>query len=168
MQIRLATPADVPAVLPMVAKICALHEAWDAAKYGFVSNPARRYERWLVEQATSNDSVFLVAEREPSANQQPGTLAAFLVGTIKTEIPIYRLQEFGFIHDLWVEPSDRKSGLGRQLTERALHIFAQKGVKQVRLDTAMANETARQLFQLCGFRPSTIELLVEFDLPTRD
>jgi ribosomal protein S18 acetylase RimI-like enzyme len=168
MQIRPATPADVPAVLPMVAKLCALHEDWDAAKYGFVPNPAERYERWLVEQAMSDDSVFLVAEREPSTNQQPGTLAAFLVGTIETDIPIYRLREFGFIHDLWVEPSDRKAGLGRQLTERALQIFAQKGVKQVRLDTAIPNETARLLFQSCGFRPSTIELLIELDRPTSD
>ncbi len=32
MQIRPATPADVPAVLPMVANLCALREAWDVAK----------------------------------------------------------------------------------------------------------------------------------------
>lgn len=32
MQIRPATPADVLAVLPVVANLCAIHEAWDAAK----------------------------------------------------------------------------------------------------------------------------------------
>ncbi|MBW4473021.1 MAG: GNAT family N-acetyltransferase [Stenomitos rutilans HA7619-LM2] len=161
MKIRLATPADVPAVLPMVAQICALHEAWDAAKYGFLPNPAQRYERWLAEQATSDRSIFLVAECESPISQQPGALVAFLVGTIETEIPIYRLQEYGFIHDLWVEPDERKAGLGRQLVEQALHLFAQKGIQQVRLDTAIANEVARQLFQTCGFRRSTIELLAE-------
>ncbi|MBW4695915.1 MAG: GNAT family N-acetyltransferase [Lyngbya sp. HA4199-MV5] len=161
MQIRPASPADVPAVLPMVAKICALHEAWDAAKYGFLPNPAQRYERWLVEQATGDRSVFLVAQSAAPHKQQPGALVAFLVGTIETEIPIYRLQEYGFIHDLWVEPEERQSGLGRQLVEQALHQFAQKGILQVRLDTAIANEAARRLFQTCGFRPSTIELLAD-------
>lgn len=161
MKIRSATPADVPAVLPMVAKICALHEAWDAAKYGFLPNPAQRYKRWLAQQATSDRSVFLVAECEDQSSQQSRALVAFLIGTIETEIPIYRLQEYGFIHDLWVEPEARQIGLGRQLVEQALHRFAQKGIQQVRLDTAIANEAARRLFQACGFRPSTIELLAE-------
>ena len=47
MHIRSATPADVPTVLPMVASICALHQTWDAAKYGFLPNPQQRYEKWL-------------------------------------------------------------------------------------------------------------------------
>ncbi|XHX76897.1 MAG: hypothetical protein RBJ76_21020 [Stenomitos frigidus ULC029] len=99
MQIRPATPADVPAVLPMVSKLCALHEAWDAAKYGFLPNPAQRYERWLGQQATNDRSVFLVAAHtsEPDRTEH---LVAFLIATIETEIPIYRLREFGFIHDL--------------------------------------------------------------------
>lgn len=100
---------------------------------------------WLTEQATSDRSVFLVAEREPFVSQS-SALVAFVVGTIEAEIPIYRLKEFGFIYDLWVEPNYRKLGLGRQLTERALQAFSQKGIQQVRLDTAIANEAARQLF----------------------
>lgn len=163
MQIRPATPADVPAVLPMVTKICALHEAWDSAKYGFLPNPAQRYERWLAQQATSDRSVFLVAAHEASEPEQAERLVAFLVATIETEIPIYRLKEFGFIHDLWVEPDYRQLGLGRQLVERTLQDFQHKGIQQIRLDTAIANEAARRLFQVCGFRLSTIELLAELN-----
>lgn len=161
MQIRAATPADVAAVLPMVAKICALHEAWDPAKYGFAPNPAQRYERWLMQQAESDRSVFLVAERESLDTAHSEALIAFLVATIETEIPIYRLKEFGFIHDLWVEPEYRQAGLGRQLVEHALQALATKGIQQIRLDTAIPNDAARRLFQSCGFRPSTIELLAE-------
>ena len=35
------------------------------------------------------------------------------------------------------------------------------GVKQVRLDTAVANEPAQKLFEACGFRASVVEMLVE-------
>jgi ribosomal protein S18 acetylase RimI-like enzyme len=35
------------------------------------------------------------------------------------------------------------------------------GVAQIRLDTAAANDAARELFQRCGFRASTIEMLME-------
>jgi ribosomal protein S18 acetylase RimI-like enzyme len=161
MIIRPATPADVPAVLPMVAKICALHKAWDAAKYGFLANPEQLYAGWLVEQAESDRSVFLVAEIEASAPNQSGSLAAFLIATVESEISIYSLKEFGFIHDLWVEPDHRNTGVGRQLVEAALTQFTDMGIHQIRLDTAAANEPARQLFQSCGFRISTIEMLTE-------
>src|SRR4051812_29412497 len=90
MQIRPATINDVPAVLPMVEKICALHESWDPAKYGFVPGIAPMYRGWLANRADDSRSVFLVAERE--ADQ----LVGFLVGTVEREIPIYRLKEYGF------------------------------------------------------------------------
>lgn len=157
MLIRPATPADVPAVLPMVAAVCALHESWDAAKYGFLPNPAQRYERWLIAQATNDRSVFLVAEDDVEL----GGLVAFLIATIEREIPIYRLKEFGFIQDLWVEPEYRHAGIARQMVELTVERFKQMGVKQIRLDTAVANDAARRLFSACGFRPSTIEMLIE-------
>ena len=43
----------------------------------------------------------------------------------------------------------------------AVERFAGIGVKQVRLDTATANEPARSLFAACGFRPSVTEMLIE-------
>jgi len=154
MLIRAATPADVPKVLPMVAKICALHDSWDSAKYGFIPHPEQRYEQWLGRLANSERSVFLVAEDEEN-------LVAFLVATVEREIPIYRLQEFAFIHDIWVEPEYRQQGIARQIVMLAVESFEQMGVAQIRLDTAAINEAARRLFTSCGFRISTIEMLME-------
>ncbi|MEH2355238.1 GNAT family N-acetyltransferase [Nostoc sp.] len=169
MLIRPATITDVPAVLPMVAKICALHESWDSAKYGFLPHPEQRYEQWLTRLANSDGfstrrdanadassirSVFLVSENE-------GQIAGFLIATIEREIPIYRLQEFAFIHDIWVEPEYRQKGIARQMVMLSVERFHQMGVKQIRLDTAIANEASRRLFASCGFRFSIIEMLIE-------
>lgn len=154
MLIRPATPEDVPTVLPMVAKICALHESWDAAKYGFLSHPEQRYERWLKKLTHDERAVFLVAENE-------GKLVGFLEATIEREIPIYRLTEYAFIHDLWVEPEYRQQGIARLLVTQAMERLQELEVKQIRLDTAAANEAARRLFAGCGFRVSTIEMLTE-------
>ena len=157
MEVRPATPQDVPAVLPMVRKVCAFHEALDPAKYGFRDDPTRMYDRWLVERCTDRRSVFLVADRAG----EPPVLAGFLVGTVEREIPIYRLKEFGFIHDLWVEEKYRNEGIARQMVTLAIERFRRIGVAQVRLDTAAANEPARNLFAACGFRPSITEMLIE-------
>src|SRR4051812_25808622 len=84
MTIRPATPEDVPGVLPMVEKICALHESWDPQRYGFLPNIASMYRGWLTNRARDPKSVFLVAQRDD------GQLVAFLVGSVDRGIPIYR------------------------------------------------------------------------------
>ncbi|MBF2029818.1 MAG: GNAT family N-acetyltransferase [Oscillatoriales cyanobacterium C42_A2020_001] len=159
MEIRSAHQSDVPRILPMIAKICALHQAWDSAKYGFLPHPERLYEHWLSELIKNSQDICLVAEvSEPS---EASKLVAFLIATVESEIPIYHLQEFGFIHDLWVEEDYRQEGIAHQLVLRAIAHFSHRGVQQIRLDTAIANESARKLFSSCGFRPSTIEMLLK-------
>jgi len=154
MEVRPATADDVPAVVPMVAKICALHEAWDPAKYSFLPGTPQRYHGWLTKRAADPRSVFLVADAQPK-------LAGFLIATVEDEIPIYRLKQFGFIHDLWVEEDYRHEGVGRQLVMLAIERFKAMGMQQIRLDTAFPNDAARKLFAACGFRPSTTEMLLE-------
>jgi len=154
MEIRPASAADVPGVLPMVAAIAALHESWDAAKFGYKNHPEEMYRGWLTSRAGDPRSVFLVADRD-------GSLVGFLIATVETEIPIYRLAEYGFIHDIWVDPAYRNEGIARQLVMLAIEKFREMGMKQVRGDTAAVNEAARGLLKSCGMRPSTIEMLIE-------
>src|SRR5688500_1559278 len=90
-------------------------------------------------------AVFLVADRAGRG------AVGFVMGLVEAEIPIYRLGEFGFIHDLWVEPEYRNEGVARQMVMLAVEKFRQMGVGQVRLDTAMPNEAARRLFEACRF-----------------
>jgi ribosomal protein S18 acetylase RimI-like enzyme len=153
MTIRPAMPEDVPAVLPMVAAVCAYHEAMEPAKYAFVDGVEQMYRGWLTERARDQQSVFLVAE------PREGKLVGFLVGMVEREIPIYRIERFGFIHDLWVEPDYRNEGFGRQLVMLSIERFREIGVPQIRLDTARGNDAARKLFESCGFHVSAVEML---------
>src|SRR3954471_6308392 len=148
-EIRAARAEDVPAVLPMVEKLCQLHQSWDPAKYSFLPNIPQMYDQWLRERAGHRRSVFLVAE-----TSQPTKIVGFLIGTVEREIPIYRLKEYGFLHDLWVEPEYRHEGAARQMVMLGVEKFKEMGVEQVRLDTAAENEAARKLFEACGFRES--------------
>ena len=155
MEIRAATAADVPPVLSMVDRLAALHEGWDPAKYPYLPNIGEMYRSWLQTRSADPRSVFLVAAH-PS-----GTIVGFLVGTVEREIPIYRTKEFGFIHDMWVEPQYRNEGLARQMVMLAVERFRAMGMKQVRGETAAANDPARGLFERCGFRTGAIEMLLE-------
>jgi len=154
--IRAAKPDDTPAIVEMVRKLAALPESWDPAKYGYKEGAAEMYRSWLPKRAADPRSVFLVAERNAK-------LVAFLVGTIEREIPIYQLSEFGFIHDLWVDPEYRNEGIARQMTMLAIERFREMGVKQIRLETARANDAARGLFARCGFREAVVEMILEVE-----
>jgi ribosomal protein S18 acetylase RimI-like enzyme len=160
MTIRPATAADVPAIAPMVEKLAALHERWDPVRYDYLPHPGEMYRGWLASRARDPQSVFLVADHDRLLEDVP-FLVGFVVGTIERPIPIYRVERFGFIHDLWVEEDYRNEGLGRQLAMRAIERFRELGVQQVRLETATANEPARKLFESCGFRAVTTEMLME-------
>jgi ribosomal protein S18 acetylase RimI-like enzyme len=152
MIIRHATEEDIETVVPMVDKIAALHEVWEPDKYARVDEFGEMYRSWLLERTRDKQSVILVAERE-------GTIVGFLAATIEREIPIYKVGHYGFIHDLWIEPAYRNEGVGRQLVMLAVEQFVELGVKQVRLETAAPNEAARALFEKCGFRVTTVDMM---------
>jgi len=154
MEIRPATPKDVPGVLPMVRKIAGMHEKLDPAKYSFRSDSVDMYRNWLISRCSDPKSVFFVADSGK-------VLVGFLIGTVEDEIPIYRVESFGFIHDIWVEEDYRHEGIARQLITLCIERFREIGVEQIRCDTAWENQTARELFKRCGFRPSTVEMLME-------
>lgn len=139
----------------MVAALCELHRSWDPARDTPLADVVDRYAQWLPQRALDPRSVLLVAEAG-------STVIGFLVATIDRNIPIYTLTEFGFIHDLWVEPAYRKQGHAKALTLAALERFRALGVRQVRLDTAHANDPARRLFASCGLRPGPTEMLIDF------
>jgi ribosomal protein S18 acetylase RimI-like enzyme len=154
MNIRPATADDVAAVLPMVAKLAALHESWDQERYGYLPDVADIYRGWLTTRARDPKSVFLVAEVEQK-------VVGFLIGTVERAIPIYRLSEYGFLHDVWVEEPYRHEGIARQMTMLAIERFRALGMTQVRLETAALNDIARDLFVSCGFRISAVEMMYE-------
>lgn len=151
-RIRDGTEEDVGAVLPMVAAICQHHQELDPERYGFVGQVAEMYRSWLPQRVVDPRSVFLVADAE-------GSLVGFVVGACESNIRIYTLREFGFIHDVWVEPAWRGQGIAGALVDEAIERFAAMGVTQVRLETAAENEAARRLFASRGFRVGTVDML---------
>jgi GNAT superfamily N-acetyltransferase len=153
MLIRDAVLTDIPHVLPMVKAICALHESHDPQRFKVLPDVVERYASWLPERITDPRSLFVVAQRDD------GSLAGYVVGTVEPEIPIFWVPECGWIHDVWVDPGDRRHGVGRSLIDAAIERFKAMGVKQLRMHTGVFNDKARAMFGEAGFRPSVIEML---------
>lgn len=154
MLVRPATPEDVPIVLPMVRALIDLHESNDPERFQTRPDVLDRYAAWLPERAADPWSVFLVAQDAPSAR-----LVGFAVCTIEPEVPIFWIPECGWVHDVWVDPSARRTGIARALVRAVIARFEALGVKQIRLHTGVFNDTARRAFSAEGFRPCVVEML---------
>jgi len=159
MLFRPALVEDVPAMLLMVSAICDLHETNDAERFEILPDVLDRYAAWLPARAVDPRSVFLLAERDD------GTFAGFIVGTVEAEVPIFRIAEFGWIHDVWVELDARRQGVARELATRTIAAFKAMGVQQIRLHTAAFNDDARAFFSSIGFRASVVEMLMTVERP---
>jgi ribosomal protein S18 acetylase RimI-like enzyme len=152
--VRPGTVADIPVVLPLVAKTIAFHAELDPARFGAVPNAYQRYDGWMRRTAGSDDGAFFVAE-------EAGLVVGFVLGQVQEEYALYRTGRYGMVHDLWVEPEHRGKGVAKALMLATLDHFRRAGVKQARLDSAAANAPAQRLFAQCGFRPSVTEMLAE-------
>ena len=62
------------------------------------------------------------------------------------------LRRLWILNDLFVAPSVRRGGVGRRLLERAREWAVETDAKGLILATAVANSTARALYESCGWR----------------
>ncbi len=153
--IRPAAPADLPALGRLGALLVRMHHELDAARF-IPGSPhtEQGYASWLGSQLANEQVVILVAVRNGD-----------IIGYSYTEIeePDYMSLRgpAGVLHDIMVDPSQRRNGVGRMLLRATLETLADRGAPQVVLWTAARNEAAQRLFAAAGFRRTMIEMTRE-------
>lgn len=153
MTFRRAESDDADAIMALVRRGVAFHEALDADRFGAKDNILAGYRRWLAQRIVDARSCVVVAANDA------GLVVAMLIASVEGAIPIYRVSEFGYVHELWVDETYRNEGVARQLVAMTIEHFATIGVEQIRLETAAKNDAARKLFEQAGFRTATIEMM---------
>ena len=91
-----------------------------------------------------------------------GRIAGYALAEAEAESIRHWVPRAMYVHDLFVTPDHRRSGLARALMNEVLAWSARThpGL-QVRLITAAANEPARAFFAAFGFRACAVELIRE-------
>ena len=154
MTIRRATPADASRLGEMGVALARMHYAWDAKRYLDLVGKAEGYGNWLAREAENEDAVVLVSEID-------GVLAGYIYGRLEERDWAALLDAHAALHDIWVEASARRRGVGRALAEALIAAFAERGAPRIVLHTAVQNEEAQRLFSSLGWRPTMIEMTRE-------
>lgn len=68
-----------------------------------------------------------------------------------------------FVEDLYVDPKQRGSGIGRQLLMSALEQEAERGAAFIKLEVTVTNTSAVEFYRRCGFDLSDTEAIMAYD-----
>ena len=150
--VRPATRADGPLLGQLGAMLMRVHYDFDRDRFmNPGTDPAQGYAEFLLEQLDDPDAAVLVAEQD-----------AIVVGYVYVAIEPRSWKELreraGFVHDLAVDPDQRRGGVGTALADAAVVWLRERSIPQVVLWTSTANLRAQTLFARLGFRQTMIEM----------
>lgn len=100
-------------------------------------------QTFIAERFAKSESVILVAESD--ASELVGFCQLYPTFCSVEAQPIYAL------YDLFVQPSSRKTGVGRMLLQAAEAKAAQTGKARMDLTTARTNKPAQTLYESLGW-----------------
>ncbi|MEX2160779.1 MAG: GNAT family N-acetyltransferase [Anaerolineales bacterium] len=141
LQVREATPADLPAVGTAWSHLQEFHQGLGLA---FPVDS----EKWLASfQRTLGRFSFLWVVGEA------GKPVAFLLARVKQSPAFLGGMQVGEISDLYVDESLRGSGAGTQLVEAAMRKLQELGVHSVEVQIQAGNEAGLDFWIKQGFKP---------------
>lgn len=87
-----------------------------------------------------------------------GKAVGFIGGEIEKAYTFWRFKEAGYLFQLYVIPSYRRRGVGKELTKTILNWFKKRKIKWIKLHVYANNPRAHSLYKKLGFKDFMIEL----------
>lgn len=151
MIIRLAEPADLLRVAALAARLVRMHHEQDQDRFFLPDDVERGYAWWFSRELPRDEAVILVAVEGEE-------IVGYTYGTLEDRDWNMLLDRHGAIHDVYVDESARKAGIGKKLVEAIVDALEKKGAPRIVLGTMVQNERAQRVFRACGFRPTMLEM----------
>lgn len=99
--------------------------------------------------------------------EERGEIVAFLHGQIDANDETHRVERYGTIVDLYIEPASRSQGVGRQLVEYCREWFESSNLPEFRMAVAVANPGASRFLEAIGGEPLSQLHVVKLDTTER-
>jgi GNAT superfamily N-acetyltransferase len=153
--IRKAEPRDLPALGHLAAMLVRTHYAFDKERFlAPVDGIENGYASFLGRALQSPDDCVFVADDD-------GKIIGYAYAALEPLSWKELRGPAGFVHDLAVDESSRRKGVGTQLMKAAMDWLRDHGAPRVILGTAALNQAAHALFHRLGFRDTMIEMTKE-------
>ncbi len=164
-EIRPATPADLPACARLGARLSRLHHRLDRARFFSPPDLEAGYAWWLGKERRSRRAVVLAAvARDRRGREQ---VVGYAYGRLEPRDWNSLRDACGVGVDLMVLPRWRQRGLGARLIAALAEGLRRRGAPRMIIEVAARNPAAARTFERLGFRPTLLEFALELDRPRR-
>jgi len=153
--VRAAKSTDEAAVLELVGAEMKAQADTDP-RFRLRPDAVNRYAVYLRNRMREIDSAVFVAVVD-------GKVVGTATGSIRVQDAFFETRRFGYVSDLVVDASRRRSGIGSALWKRVQLWFRGLGVAVVRLHIAAKSEEANAFWDAQGAAPFLLESWI--DLP---
>ena len=102
------------------------------------------FSKEMIEKIQDSNCRLTVAEID-------GELVGFCYSYISHKPKYFKLEKFGFVGDLYVEPQYRRQGVGRMLVLDTMEFFSRRKVRQIELLVAVKNTGTIEFWESLGF-----------------
>ena len=154
-EIRRASRADLPSLVPLAVALVRQHHAYDPLRFALFDRLDEGYAWFLGRELDDDDAVVLAAVSDDAR------IVGYAYGRIEERSYEALLEKHGALHDIFVEETSRGTGVAQLLVERMLDELRAKGAPRVVLAAAEKNERAQKLFARLGFRRTMVEMTRE-------
>ena len=149
--IRPAERRDAPRLGQLAGELVRQHHRTDPDRFLMVDDVERGYAAWLQRESERRGAVVLVAE-------QDGAVVGYAYGTINGRDWARLLDDHGEVQDLFVDPTARRTGVGRALLDALVQRLEADGARRVVLMTMTDNHDAQRVVAAAGFRSTMVEM----------
>ena len=113
--------------------------------FRYTDNFARAFRHDLRRASLDANNGLFVLQHQPSCE-----VAGFLWLIVYQNH--WTNDNYGYVNNMYLSPSLRGRGLGRELMAQSDEFFRGRGVHSVRLSVTVSNEAATHLYESCGFK----------------
>jgi ribosomal protein S18 acetylase RimI-like enzyme len=149
--IRRAVAADLERAAELAGALVRMHHHTDPGRFFLPDRVEQGYAWWFRRELERKEAVILVATRGE-------LIVGYAYGTIEERNWNALLDEHGAIHDIFVDETVRRSGVGQKLVSALVSELEALGAQRIVLSTMVDNQAAQRVFLACGFRPTMIEM----------
>lgn len=140
-EIRQATPEDLPALISLYEQLEDMGAAW--SEVNFSPEDTHLSQQIFERLAHYPDYKVYVAQ---IGNKIVGTIGLLMMDSVPNGIPT------GFVENLVVNRAWRRKGVGRQLMQFAIEICRSKNCFELALFSRLGNEDAHRFYESLGLR----------------
>ncbi|MGD8997834.1 MAG: GNAT family N-acetyltransferase [Anaerolineae bacterium] len=143
--IRRATREDVPEMLRLWREMMDFHAQLEPR---FRPKPSpdgeRAWEAYLQQDIWDSEDwgVFVAAE--------DGRLVGQIMGNLRSTVPVFEPEDYGYVTDIVVDPQARRRGVGKALFQALKSWFRERGVSHLQLQVAHNNAASRAFWRAVG------------------